>query len=342
MNRHFPMSKTSTTADDDAPASPTTTLSATAETTRGNVPRPGFCTARRCATRVAPPTPTCPPEMSHLSLRGGGADAPTRDVEDVVDDARGRVHSIETFTAVDGYGIRCVVFAQGCEKRCAFCCNVDSQSRDARAGASTTARAILSILKRNLRYYARSGGGVTVSGGECMLQPLFVEAIARGAKKLGLTTCVDTAAAGDEDAWRRVLPEIDLALVCVKSVDPVKYRRITGVKTNEEYRTMRAFLRALDAHGVETWLRFVLMTDRSERFVEYATNGEDDLRALADLSKAHACVRGVELLPYHRFGEYKFERMGFAYKLAGMNTPSAAEIDEATAFLTSLGVEVIC
>ena len=130
------MSKTSTTADDDAPASPTTRLSATAETTHGNVPRPGFCTARRCATRVAPPTPTCPPEMSHLSLRGGGADAPTRDVEDVVDDARGRVHSIETFTAVDGYGIRCVVFAQGCEKRCAFCCNVDSQSRDARAGAS--------------------------------------------------------------------------------------------------------------------------------------------------------------------------------------------------------------
>ena len=72
------------------------------------------------------------------------------------------------------------------------------------------------------------------------------------------------------------------------------------------------------------------------------TNGEDDLRALAELSKAHACVRGVELLPYHRFGEYKFERMGFAYKLAGMNTPSAAEIDEATAFLTSLGVDVIC
>ncbi len=252
------------------------------------------------------------------------------------------MHSIETFTAVDGYGIRCVVFAQGCEKRCAFCCNVDSQSRDARAGASTTARAILSILKRNLRYYARSGGGVTVSGGECMLQPSFVEAIARGAKKLGLTTCVDTAAAGDEDAWRRVLPEIDLALLCVKSVDPIKYRRITGVKTNEEYRTMRAFLRALDAYGVETWLRFVLMTDRSERFVEYATNGEDDLRALADLSKAHACVRGVELLPYHRFGEYKFERMGFAYKLAGMNTPSAAEIDEATAFLTSLGVDVLC
>ena len=105
---------------------------------------------------------------------------------------------------------------------------------------------------------------------------------------------------------------------------------------------MRAFLRALDAHGVETWLRFVLMTDRSERFVEYATNGEDDLRALADLSKAHACVRGVELLPYHRFGEYKFERMGFAYKLAGMNTPSAADIDEATAFLTSLGVDVLC
>ncbi len=335
------MSKTSTDDADDAPASPPTTLSATASTRR-NVPRPGFCTARRCATRVTPPPPTCPPEMSHLSLRGGGASAPTLDVEDVVEDARGRVHSIETFTAVDGYGIRCVVFAQGCEKRCAFCCNVDSQSRDADAGTSTTARAIFSVLKRNLRYYARSGGGVTVSGGECMLQPSFVEAIARGAKKLGLTTCVDTAAAGDEDAWRRVLPEIDLALVCVKSVDPVKYRRITGAKTNEEYRTMRAFLRALDAHGVETWLRFVLMTDRSERFVEYATNGEDDLRALADLSKAHACVRGVELLPYHRFGEYKFERMGFAYKLAGMNTPSAAEIDEATAFLTSLGVDVLC
>ena len=110
------------------------------------------------------------------------------------------MHSIETFTAVDGYGIRCVVFAQGCEKRCAFCCNVDSQSRGARARRRRPA--ILSILKRNLRYYARSGGGVTVSGGECMLQPSFVEAIARGAKTLGLTTCVDTAAPGAKAAWR--------------------------------------------------------------------------------------------------------------------------------------------
>jgi len=337
------MSKTSDVPADDAPASPTTTLSATSPPRApSGVAGARFCTARRCAPRVVSPTMCCPPEMTHLSLRGGDDGSTTVDVEDVVDDARGRVHSIENFTAVDGHGIRCIVFAQGCEKRCAFCCNVDSQSRDAAAGTPTTARAIVDALRRNLRYYARSGGGVTVSGGECMLQPSFVEAIARGAKSLGLTACIDTAAAGDEDAWRRVLPTIDLALLCVKSVDPVKYRRITGAKTNEEYQTMRAFLRALDEHGVETWLRFVLMTDRSDAFVEYATNGEKDLTALAELAKAHACVRGIELLPYHRFGEYKFASMGFKYKLEGMTTPTAEEVDAAMAFLKSLGVDVIC
>ena len=279
-------------------------------------------------------------------------DEDVRDIEDFNREVTGRVHSIDSFTAVDGAGIRLIAFLQGCKKRCAFCCNVDSTDAAAfaprascgdvaRVGEEMTANALLDKLQRNVGYY-RNGGGITLSGGECLLQSDFVEAVARGARAMGLTTTLDTASYGDEAMWDRVLPLVDEVLLCVKSPRRVRYRAITGSLGDDEYECMRAFLSSCEKHSTPTWLRFVLMTDEDERFAAYKTNDEDELLALSRLAKSHANVRGIEILPYHQFGVYKFAELGLEYKLEGMRSPTMEEIDRAKAFIESQGVVVLC
>jgi pyruvate-formate lyase-activating enzyme len=296
-----------------------------------------------------------PPERDYAArgagLLGGDPARATADIEDCGDPVAGRVHSIDTPStlhrhSIDGHGIRCIAFLQGCEKRCAFCCNVDSTNaalaKTPTPGRSMTPNDIVEILKRNLKYYASSGGGLTLSGGECLLQPAFVEAVARKTREIGLTVAIDTAASGDaETCWNRVLPHVDVVLLCVKSSNVKKYETITGT-TQHEYETMRAFLKELDHRRIKTWLRFVLMSDPDARFDAYRTNDESELLGLSELAKAHDCVAGIELLPYHRFGEFKFAELGLEYKLEGMRTPSAEEIQSAQTFLQSRGVTVIC
>ena len=273
--------------------------------------------------------------MDRKGLRGGAEDIES------AGEMVGRVHSIDSFTAVDGHGIRLIAFLQGCRKRCAFCCNVDSTNASASKGMVMTVDGVLSKLARNRKYYAASGGGLTLSGGECLLQPDFVKALATGSKALGLTTAIDTAAEGNETVWNEILPHVDIVLLCVKSTNRAKYHRITGTDA-DEYDTMRNFLRELDRRKIDTWLRFVLMTDDDERFQQYRTNDADELRDLAALAKSHdGCVRGVELLPYHRFGVYKFAELGLEYKLDGMKTPTMDEIQRAVDFLRAEGVTVV-
>ena len=175
-------------------------------------------------------------------------------------------------TAVDGHGLRLIVFLQGCSKRCVFCCNPDSWSPS--AGRWVTVGDVRRALAKNLAYYRRSGGGVTLSGGECLLQPEFCRAVCVMAHRLGVTAALDTAAAGVETQWRRLLPEVDVALVCVKSADPEKHARITQAHDQRPHRVLMAFLRACEDHGVKVWIRHVLMEARVEEGVE-----EEDERA---------------------------------------------------------------
>ena len=300
-------------------------------------------------------------------------------------------------TAVDGHGLRCIVFLQGCSKRCVFCCNPDTWSPTGGSKLVSVSE-VLKTLRRNLRYYRESGGGLTLSGGECLLQPEFCRALCRAARSLGLTAAVDTAAEGTRDQWDELLPHVDLALVCVKSANPEKHRRITRSHDERPHRVMLAFLDACERHGVRTWLRFVLMSDQSRdddtnpnqfssatkeeraeasrpeasrpeasrrasssppdtspspspspspsssaprRFASFATDGEEDIRGVASLAKRHANVAGVELLPYHRFGVFKWTAMGVPYPLRGMRAPTAETTRRVKARFEALGVRVI-
>jgi pyruvate-formate lyase-activating enzyme len=194
-----------------------------------------------------------------------------------------------------------------------------------------------------VEYYAASGGGVTLSGGECLLQPEFVVAVCRGARALGVTAAIDTAGAGAPEIWDRVLPNVDCVLLCLKSAFVERYVAITGTNV-EEYALSRRFLRACQSHGVSTWIRFVLMTNPTNdaRFVPYATDSEEELVELARVAKMHSCVEGIELLPYHRLGVFKFQELGLEYKLEGMATPTREEIERAKSILIAQGVRVMC
>ena len=277
------------------------------------------------------------------------------------------MHSVESFTAVDGHGVRAIVFLQGCNKRCVFCCNPDSWSPS--SGKTMTVSQVFQPLLPKLGYYKKSGGGITISGGEPLLQPRFCKALCMRAKELGLTAAIDTAAAGVERQWNDLLPAVDIALVCVKSPDPAKHEKITGSHDTRPHRVMLAFLDACEAFRVTTWLRYVLMSDGSDDdasasederrrrravnaggsgretkpldFRDVATDSDAEVLSVARLAKSHANVAGVELLPYHTFGAYKWREMGLEYPLRDMKPPSVETVARVKRLLEREGVRVV-
>ena len=218
-------------------------------------------------------------------------------------------------------------------------------------------------IETSIPYYLSSGGGITLSGGECLLQPRFSKQLCVEARRRGLTAALDTAAAGTERDWDQILPHVDLVLLCVKSSDPRKHQRITGSHDTRPYYTMLAFLAATQRHDVRTWIRFVLMSAKKEEgdggadatcrggekssssrsftFGDIATDGEVECKGVAAIAKAHSNVAGVEILPYHKFGVYKWEEMGLAYPLSGMETPTDETLTRVTRLFEAEGIEVI-
>ena len=217
-------------------------------------------------------------------------------------------------------------------------------------------------IETSIPYYLSSGGGITLSGGECLLQPRFSKQLCVEARRRGLTAALDSAATGTEQDWDQILPHVDLVLLCVKSSDPQKHQLITGSHDTRPYYTMLAFLAATQRHDVRTWIRFVLMSGKKEggdggadatccggdklcsrsfTFGDIATDGEAECKGVAAIAKAHSNVAGVEILPYHKFGVYKWEEMGLAYPLSGMETPTDETLTRVTRLFEAEGIEVI-
>jgi len=252
----------------------------------------------------------------------------------------GYIHSIDSMTSVDGPGLRAMVFFQGCRKRCVFCCNPDSLCEDNDEALKMTTKDVFDAIETKMSYYTKSGGGITMSGGECMLQYQFVVSLAKESRERGLTAIIDTAAYGTEEIWDFVFPNLDGCLMCCKSSNPVRYGHITG--RPENFEIMKAFLAALDRHGVQTWLRLVLMSSKDVRFEQYATDSDEELLGVAALANKHKCVLGVELLPLHHYGEFKYKELGIEYILREMEVPSSECIRRAKEVIEKEGVKVLC
>ena len=237
---------------------------------------------------------------------------------------KGRISATESFGSVDGPGIRFIVFVQGCRYRCQYCHNPETWER---AGGYEATPA--EIFRQAWRYrpYWKQMGGITVSGGEPLLQLAFVTELFRLAKAKGVNTVVDTAGEPftyDEpffSAFETLLPLSDLFLLDLKQIDDVKHRALTGV-SNESALALAQFL---SERGKRMWIRHVL--------VPGWTTGEDDLRRLADFIAGLKTVDRVEVLPYHAMARHKYEELHLPYRLGDTPAPTAEEIARAEEIL---------
>lgn len=240
---------------------------------------------------------------------------------------KGRIHSIETCGTVDGPGIRFVIFMQGCLLRCRYCHNPDTW--DFQGGQEISVDELMNRIERYAPYMKFSGGGVTVSGGEPLLQLEFITHFFKECKKRGIHTALDTSAGcltGNIEQIKGVdelLHYTDLVLLDIKLMDEDKHRQLTGVANQK----ILQFARTLSEKKVDVWIRHVL--------VPGITDDEKDLNDLARFIQSLSNVKKVEVLPYHQMGVYKWEALGLTYTLDHVVPPSDEEVLRVSKLLSS-------
>ncbi len=246
---------------------------------------------------------------------------------DVADGSRiGFVHSAETTSGVNGPGLRYTVFLSGCPLRCLYCHNPDTQTM--RLGERTTAHRVIEETGRYRAFISR-GGGLTVTGGEPLLQPAFVEDLFVGVKDAyGLHTALDTSANGGHRASERLLANTDLVLLDIKAGNAALYERVSG---GGRLSDVLDFGARLVEHRIPVWIRYVL--------VPGLTDGPDEVAEVADLTaELGDIVERVEVLPYHRLGVDKYAALGRAYPLLGTPTPTRESVDRTLAIFRERGL----
>ena len=224
----------------------------------------------------------------------------------------GYIHSQETFGTVDGPGIRYVLFMQGCPFRCLYCHNPDTWQTN--TGTAISVDEVIKNFNKNKAFY--SNGGITVSGGEPLMQIDFVTKLFRKAKSEGIHTCIDTSGAtfnpeNPEEVknFDKLLEYTDLVMLDIKQINPDKHKDLTG-KSNEN---VLAFAKYLDSKNVPVWIRHVI--------VPGYTDNEEDLFELGKfIGKLHN-VKALDVIPYHTLGVHKYKDLGIPYRLE--NVPPA-------------------
>ena len=231
---------------------------------------------------------------------------------------KGRIHSRESFGTVDGPGIRYVLFMQGCPMRCLYCHNPDTW--DTEAGTLVDHSDIIKEFNKNRAFY--ENGGLTVTGGEPLLQMEFLTELFRDAKKDRIHTCIDTSGItfdGENGEYLCKLDELlfytDLVMLDIKHIDSEKHKALTG-RGNER---VLSFAKHLEKKNVPVWIRHII--------VEGYTDCEDDLVALGRFIGGLKNLKALDVLPYHTMGVPKYKELGIKYPLEGMNAlplPAAA------------------
>ncbi len=234
---------------------------------------------------------------------------------------KGRINSFESLGAVDGPGIRFVIFMQGCPLKCKYCHNRDTWNINDAKEIVTVDEMINKII-RYKPYIVASNGGVTVSGGEPLLQLNFVTQLFKELQKLNIHTALDTAGSIPiNDKIEELLKYTNLVILDIKHIDDEKAKNLTSLSNKNNL----DFARYLDEHHIPVWIRQVL--------VPGYTDDENDLRKLKAFIDTLSNVERTEILPYHKLGEYKWEALGEKYPLQGVEAPSKEEIQKAKEIL---------
>lgn len=237
-------------------------------------------------------------------------------------DITGRVHSLETFGSVDGPGVRFVAFLQGCAMRCRYCHNPETW---ALSGEEWTASRLFERAWKYHNYWGKNlqSGGITISGGEPLLQMKFVTEVFRLAKEKGVHTAVDTAGQPFSfsepfvSEFNELLEVTDLFLLDLKEMNEQKHIALTG-HTNKNILEMAKYL---SDNGKDMWIRHVLVPD--------LTDDESGLKEMSSFIGSLKTVKRVEVLPYHTLGLFKWEKLGIEYSLKDARIPTDEEVKKA-------------
>ena len=236
----------------------------------------------------------------------------------------GRVHSFESFGTVDGPGIRFVVFLQGCPLRCQYCHNPDTWKA---GGEEHTAEDVATRVLRYKNYFGEKGG-ITVTGGEPLLQIDFVIELFKILKEKGIHTCVDTSGItfnpDSPESVRKheaLLQVADLFLLDIKHIDDEACKKLTG----HSNKNTLAFAKFLSDHGKKMWIRQVLVPN--------ITDSEEALEKTREFLDTLQTVEKVEVLPYHTMGVVKYEKLGLEYPLKGVEAPTKESVEKAKRIL---------
>jgi pyruvate formate lyase activating enzyme len=239
-------------------------------------------------------------------------------------DTPGWIHSIEAGGAVDGPGFRYVLFLAGCLLRCQYCHNPDSWHMH--HGRQTTSRAVLKQIAGFRTFLTHAKGGLTLSGGEPLVQPEFAHAILYGCKEMGLHTALDTAGFLGAHASDDLLADVDLVLLDIKAFTEATYHALTGVQLQPTL----DFAERLAGMRKPVWLRYVLVPGLTDKFEEI----EGLARFTADLGN----VERVDVLPFHKMGEFKWKSLGLDYRLGDAEPPSGELTERVRSVFRSHGL----
>ncbi len=252
-------------------------------------------------------------------------------------DVKGRIFDIQRYSIHDGGGIRTIVFLKGCPLRCKWCCNPEGQhyeiekmtlgGKEKIVGKDVTVGEIIDIIERDRIYYRRSGGGLTLSGGESLTQPDFAVALLKAAKERGINTAMESTGFADFSVISRYLPYLDLYLMDIKHINSAKHKEFTS-QPNE-----RILENAVKITNAGT--RLIVRTPVIPTF--NATKEE-----IGEIAKFASSLKGVtemHILPYHRIGTDKYKGLGRDYSLTGIEPPSKELMNELLAVVESYGLK---
>ena len=241
-------------------------------------------------------------------------------------ESKGRIFDVQRYSIHDGPGIRTIVFLKGCVLRCRWCCNPESQEYEVQTmkvqgeekliGRDVTVREMIELVEKDRPYYYRSGGGLTLSGGECLCQPEFSRDLLRAAKERGINTGIESMACAEYGRIEQLLPYLDLYLMDIKHTNPAKHKEFTG-RSNE------LMLENARKTALSGQTKLVIRVPVIPTF-------NDTVEEIQDIARFAATLPGVDkihLLPYHRLGQDKYEGLGRDYLMDGIEPPSVEHMD---------------
>ena len=233
----------------------------------------------------------------------------------------GRIFDVQRFSIHDGPGIRTIVFLKGCPLRCRWCCNPESQSREIETmivhgkpktmGRDVTVKEVIELVERDRPYYQRSGGGLTLSGGESLLQPDFAIALLRAAKERGINTAMESTGCASYELIERFLPYLDTYLMDLKHTNSAKHKEFTGVPNDL---IMKNAMKIAESGQVNLVVRVPVIPGFNDKV--------EEIESIARFASGLRGVNKMHILPYHRLGQDKYEGLGREYLMGDAIPPT--------------------